>query len=338
MDLKRHGLVRGVGAVLAGTLAVWLADAWAGGAEQPPLERVGVIELKGKPGPLDHLTVDSVHNRLLVANQCNDTLDVVDLKTGKLIQQVPGQKQVHGVAYAADLDRIFLGNGEGVCNVLDGSDYKLLKTLRVNDADNVHYDPRAHRAYVAGEKELAVIDAKSLKTLALIKLPGPPEGFRVATGRPRLYVNTSEPCQVAVVDTSKDKVITKYPLGGKEGNETLALDEAGKRIFVGCRGNPRIVVLARGSGKQVTSVAIPVGVDDMFFDAKAKRIYASCGSGFVAVVRQIDADHYRPVAKVPTVKGARTSYFDPGTGRLYVAVPRQAGKQGPEVWVFQTRP
>jgi DNA-binding beta-propeller fold protein YncE len=327
-----------MGVLLAGSLAVWLASPWAGGAERPPLERVGVVELKGKSGPLDHLTVDSVHNRLLVANQCNDTLDVVDLKSGKLIRQVPGQKQVHGVAYAPDRDRIFLGNGEGVCNVLDGRDYKLLKTLRVSDADNVQYDPRTHRVFVAGEKDLAVIDATSLKLLTSIKLPGPPEGFRVATGRPRLYVNTSSPCQVAVVDTGNNQVITQYPLGSKEGNETLALDEAGKRIFVGCRGEPRMVVLAEDSGKQVTSVAIPEGVDDMFFDAKAKRIYASCGSGFVAVIRQIDADHYRSVARVPTVKGARTSCFDPGTGRLYVAVPRQTGKQGPEVWVYQTRP
>jgi DNA-binding beta-propeller fold protein YncE len=327
-----------LGAVLAGSLAVCFFACCARGTEEPVLKRVGTITLKGKPGPLDHLTVDSVHKRLLVANQCNDTLDVVDLQTGKLIRQVPGQKQVHGVAYAPDLDRIFLGNGEGVCNVLDGRDYKLLKTLRVSDADNVQYDPRAHRVFVAGEKDLAVIDATALKLLTSIELPGSPEGFRVATGRPRLYVNTSAPCQVAVVDTGKNKVITHYQLSGKEGNETLALDEAGKRIFVGFRGKPRIVVLAQGSGKQVTSVTIPDGVDDMFFDGRARRIYASCGSGFVAVVRQIDADHYESVANVPTIKGARTSYFDPGAGRLYVAVPRQAGKQGPEVWVYQARP
>jgi hypothetical protein len=83
------------------------------------------------------------------------------------------------------------------------------------------------------------------------------------------------------------------------------------------------------------SVPTPEGVDDMFFDAKAKRIYASCGSGFVAVVRQTYADHYKSVAQVPTIKGARTSYFDPRTGRLYLAVPRQPGRGGPEVWVYQ---
>jgi DNA-binding beta-propeller fold protein YncE len=302
------------------------------------LKRVHILELKGKAGPLDHLAVDSAHNRLFVANQSNDTLDVVDMRVCRLVKQVPGQKQVHGIAYVAKLDRIFLGNGEGVCNVLDGRDFKLLKSLPVSDADNVQYDPRTNRVYVAGEKDLAVIDAASLKLLTSIKLPGSPEGFLVAAGQPRLYVNTSGPCQVVVVDTDSNKVITKYPLGGKEGNETLALDESGKRIFVGFRGKPRIVVLEQDSGREVTSVAIPEGVDDMFFDARAKRIYASCGSGFVAVVRQIDADHYKSVAEVPTIKGARTSYFHPGIGRLFVAVPRQPGREGPEVWVYQASP
>jgi DNA-binding beta-propeller fold protein YncE len=327
-----------VGPVLAGSLAVSLLSCCARGTEPPVLKRVHILELKGKAGPLDHLAVDRAHNRLFIANQCNDTLDVVDMRVCKLVKQVPGQKQVHGIAYVPKLDRIFLGNGEGVCNVLDGRDFNLLKAVPVSDADNVHYDPRTKRVYVAGEKDLAVIDATSLKLLTSIKLPGSPEGFRIASSQPRLYVNTSAPCQVVVVDTDSNKVISKYPLGGKEGNETLALDETGNRIFVGFRGKPRIVVLDQDSGREVTSVAIPEGVDDMFFDAKAKRIYASCGSGFVAVVRQIDADHYQLVAEVPTVKGARTSYFDPGIGRLFVAVPRQPGREGPEIWVYQARP
>src|SRR6516165_3649530 len=93
--------------------------------DQQPLERVAIIELNGKPGTLDHLGADWKNSRLFVANQSNDTLDVVDVKNNKLVKQISGQKQIHGIAYAADLERIFLGNGDGVCNVLDGRDYAL---------------------------------------------------------------------------------------------------------------------------------------------------------------------------------------------------------------------
>jgi hypothetical protein len=141
-----------------------------------------------------------------------------------------------------------------------------------------------------------------------------------------------------VVDTEKNEVIRQFQLPGDKGVETLVLDEANGRIFVGLRGDPMVVVLDRGSGKEVARVVIPEGIDDMFFDAKHRNIYASCGTGSIAVVRQIDADHYELVAKVPTIKGAKTCYFDPQASRLYLAVPRQAGKEGPEVWVYQLRP
>jgi YVTN family beta-propeller protein len=310
----------------------------AGAEEREPLKRVSTIQLKGASGPLDHLLVDSKHARLFVANQSNDTLDVVDLKTNKLVKQIPGQKEIHGIAYAPKLDRIFVGNGGGTCNALDGRDYTLLASIPVKDADNVHFDRRTNHVFVAGEKDMAVIDAESLKLVTTIKLPASPEGFQIATGQPRLYVNVGPEFEVVVVDTDKNKVAARHPLKAAKGIETLALDEANKRTFVGFRGEPRIVVLDQESGKELTSLAIPEGIDDMFFDAKAKRIYASCGSGFVAVVRQMDADHYESVAKVETVKGAKTCFYDAATARLYLAVPRQEGKEGPEIWVYQASP
>jgi DNA-binding beta-propeller fold protein YncE len=273
-----------------------------------------------------------------VANQSNDTLDIVDLETNKLVKQVSSQKEIHGVAYAPDLDRIFVGNGSGQCNALDGRDYTVLKSIPVKDADNVHFDPRTNHVFVAGEKDLAVIDAKSLTLVTAIKLPASPEGFQIATGQPRLYVNVGPPFQVVAIDTEKNEVAAAHSLKATKGIETLALDEANKRIFVGFRGEPRIVVLDLDSGKELTSVVIPEGIDDMFFDAKAKRLYASCGSGFVAVVRQTDADHYEVAANVATIKGAKTSFYDAATARLYLAVPRQEGKEGPEIWVYQANP
>jgi hypothetical protein len=133
-------------------------------------------------------------------------------------------------------------------------------------------------------------------------------------------------------------VAARYPLKAAKGIESLALDEANNRVFVGFRHEPRIVVLDQESGKELTSVAIPEGIDDMFFDAKAKRIYASCGSGFVAAVRQVDADRYELVAKVATSKGAKRCFCDEATARLCQAVPRQEGKEGPAICVYQASP
>jgi YVTN family beta-propeller protein len=306
--------------------------------DQQPLERVAIIELNGKPGTLDHLGADWKNSRLFVANQSNDTLDVVDVKNNKLVKQISGQKQIHGIAYAADLERIFLGNGDGVCNVLDGRDYALLKSIPVPDADSVRYDSRTRHAFVAGDKRLAVIDAATLDLVTNIELPAPPHGFQIDGASPRGYVNTGVPCQVTVVDTDKNQVVTGYPLGAHKGIGPLTLDDADRRLFVGLRRDPRLAMLDQNSGKEVASIPIPEGSDDMSFDGDAKRIYISCSSGFVAVIRQIDADHYESVAMIATARGAKTSAYNPTTKRLYVVVPRQPGKEGPQVWVYQAKP
>src|SRR5262249_5210551 len=82
-------------------------------ADSPSLERIQTIVLKGKPGKLDHLTVDGVSERLFQANKVNNTLDVVDLKAGKLVKQITGQAGIQGLAYAADLGRLYAGLGTG---------------------------------------------------------------------------------------------------------------------------------------------------------------------------------------------------------------------------------
>jgi len=310
------------------------------GAEEPALKRVQVIVLAGPNGRLDHLALDRKHARLFISNMANSSLDIVDLKSGKPVKQIPGQRGIQGIAYAEDLDRIFAGVGEaGVCNVFDGASYQLLKSLPLADADNVRYEPRHRRIYVShAPKGLAVIDAEGLAVFTDMALPAAPESFQLETHRPRLYLNTPRPSQVVVVDTEKNQVLKTYPVKLAHDNYPMALDEASHRIMIGCRRQPKLVVVDAESGKEVAGVPIPGDTDDVFYDAARKRVYASCGAGFLAVIRQVDPDHYEVVSRLPTVKLARTSLFDPVEGRLYLIVPRHEGSKGPQVWVYEAGP
>src|SRR5579884_3670766 len=88
-----------------GLLAAHGFRASATAGEPAPLERVQVIPLHGRPDKkLDHLTLDAKRDRLFVANMANGTQDVVDLKAGKLLREIPDQRGIQGVAYAPDLD------------------------------------------------------------------------------------------------------------------------------------------------------------------------------------------------------------------------------------------
>ena len=50
------------------------------------------------------------------------------------------------------------------------------------------------------------------------------------------------------------------------------------------------------------------------------RIYVIGGEGFISVVQQLDAEHYKLIANVPSIVGGRTGYWYPQHDRLYVAV------------------
>jgi hypothetical protein len=304
-------------------------------ADNSGLKRIQTIALSGPEGRLDHLALDRVHHRLFVANMPNSSLDVVDLAQGKLVHQVPGQNGIQGIAYAPDLNLIFVGNGSGSCNVFDGRDYHLVKSLRPgDDCDNVRYDPNTKRAYVIhAPQSLAVVDARTQQVVKDIRLPGDPESFQLEKGRPRIYLNTPSPAQVVVIDTDKQVVASVYRLKRGGSNFPMALDEGNHRLFVGCRRPPLLDVLDTETGREVTSIEIPGDTDDIWYDAGEKRLYVSTGAGYLAVIRQVDSDHYETVARVPTERGARTCLYDPASRRLYLVVPRHLGH--PEIWVYQ---
>jgi DNA-binding beta-propeller fold protein YncE len=321
-------------------LAFLIAAATLLQAADPALVLVQTIDLKGKAGKLDHLIVDSKSERLFLANKVNNTVEVVDLKAGTPVKQLKGQAGAQGLAYAADLDRLYVALGTGgFCNIFDGKTYNLLGTVKYDDdADNVRYNPKTNLIYVAhAEKALGVIDGKTLEKKPDIQLPGSAESFQLETGRPRLYLNVPSPSQVVVIDTDKNEIINRYPLKLAGANFAMALDEANHRLFIGCRKKSMVVVMDSESGTEVTGIEIPADTDDVSFDPQRKRIYASCGEGFIAVIKQADADHYELVEKIATVKDARTSYLDKETGKLYLGVPRQPGKAGPEIRVYEPR-
>jgi hypothetical protein len=311
-----------------------------GVAADSAMELKQTIELKGKAGSLDHLAIDGKRDRLFVANKANNTLDIVDLKSGKLFQQIPNQGGIQGIAYAPDLDRVIVGLGTGgFCNFFDGEKYKLLETLNfTDDSDNVRYDPRTQLVYVAhAEKALGVADAKNMKKATDIKLPGTAEGFQIEKKRPRLYVNIPSPSEVVVIDTEKNEILNRYKVEMAGGQHPMVLDEANHRLYLGCRKKPMVVIMDSETGKEIAGVDIPGEIDDLWLDTKNKRLYASCGDGAIAVLKQLAPDKYEVAEKIETPKGAKTSYFDAETGRFFLGVPRTAATKAPEIRVYQIR-
>jgi DNA-binding beta-propeller fold protein YncE len=303
-----------------------LAAAWPAAAADV-LGRAATIDLPSVKGRIDHFGVDARRHRLFVAALGNDTVEVVDVQAGRRERSLTGFGEPQGILYVPGVDRVFVASGSADrVDILDGNSLARIKSIPdLGDADNVRYDAAANKVWVGyGKGALRALDPASGDTAADIRLPGHPESFQLETRGARIFVNVPAAGQVAVVDRAKGAVVGRWDVPAR-ANFPMALDEAGKRLFVGARQPAVLVVYDTGSGKVVARVPIGDDTDDLFFDAARKRVYVVCGGGRVDVFRQDDADHYALEGSVRTAPRARTGLFVPDEATLYVAAPASAG-------------
>jgi DNA-binding beta-propeller fold protein YncE len=315
-------------------LAVGVMQTTAG---QGPLVLTRSIDLPAVEGRIDHLALDTARHQLFVAALGNNTVEVLDLEKGVRTQSLPGFPEPQGIVALPELNLVAVANGQsGDLRLLDMATRQLKKTIPLSeDADNVRYDAVAKRLYVAhGSGALSAIDAVSGRVLGEVGLGGHPESFQLEHAGTRIFVNVPKAKHVAVIDRQTMKLVTAWAVTGAEANYPMALDEEGHRLFVGCRRPAKVLVFDTRSGRQIGTFDISGDTDDLFYDAARKRLYISCGDGFLDVFQQQDLGRFTPIAKVATAAGARTSLFVPEQHRLYLAVPHR-GDQKAEIRVYE---
>ncbi len=304
-----------------------------------PLVLEKVISMAKVEGRIDHMAADVAGHRLFVAALGNNTVEVLDLESGKTLRSLSGFGEPQGIAYAADLDRVFIANGkDGNLRILDGRTFQAIGTVAgMPDADNVRYDEKARLIYVGyGEGALGIVDARSGAKVADVPLAGHPESFRLGGSGPKIFVNVPTADHVAVIDRDKRKVLSTWPNRGVKANFPMILDETNHRIFVGTRKPAKLLVSDFESGSVVSSLDICSDTDDLFFDLQNRLLYIACGQGVIDIIRQDSADAYAKVGSVPTASGARTALFVPELKILCLAVPHR-GAQSAEIRVYKTR-
>jgi DNA-binding beta-propeller fold protein YncE len=317
------------------TLIILAYTALAGAQTPQPLRLEKSIEMPEVQGRIDHLSIDVKGHRLFVSALGNNTLEVLDVAADKRLKTVGQLKQPQGVIYVPEMDRLYVANGDdGTVRIFDGSSYAPLKTLDYgDDADNLRYDSARQRIYVGyGSGALGEIDGDGNKVTD-IKLDAHPESFQMEKTTPRTYINLPKSRKIAVVDREKHIIIATWKTGMAFANYPMALDESDRRLFVVTRIPARLLVFDTNTGNIVQKLSAVGDCDDVYYDKNRKRIYASGGDGAISVFEQKNADQYAELARIPTVKGARTSYFSPDLDRLFLAVRRQ-GSQPAAIQIF----
>jgi len=320
--------------------------------ENAALRLVARFPIPHMTGTWDHLAGDAKTGRLFLTAQDEHAIDVLDVKTGKLLHRMSGSfNRPQGQYFIEELKRLVTSNGrDGTVRFTNADTYEVAQTVQLSiGADLMQYDSKTKHLYIEsggkdsnrGVGKISVVEPTSGKILGEIVTDYRAAAMAIEKARPRLYVAIPALNQVLLVDTARNEIAGKYDVPGRPG--FIALDERHHRLFVSTRkhatspAEPTFNVIDTESEKRVATLATIEDTSGIAYDARHCRIYTTGLSGFVHAIQQVDPNRYQTIARFPTGPHAGTSYFMPELNRFFVAVPPNETRKA-EVWVLEPLP
>jgi DNA-binding beta-propeller fold protein YncE len=208
----------------------------------------------------------------------DSTVTVFDLKTLRVLNQIPVGKNPDAIIYDPASKRIFTFNG--------------------------------------ASRDVTAIDPKSETIVSTVPLDSRPE-FAVSDGKGHVYVNMEDRSMVAELDSLRLTVEARWPLAPGERPTGIAMDRQHRRLFVGC-ANKLMVIMNADNGHVISTLPIGSGVDATAFDEETSLAFSSNGDGSLTVIHEDSPDRFSVIENVATQKGARTMALDPKNHSIYL--------------------
>jgi DNA-binding beta-propeller fold protein YncE len=273
-------------------------------------------------GGYDYVSIDDINKHLFVSH--GETVNVIDLKTEKVIGSINNMKGVHGIAVDNEVNKGFITDGrDNSVVVFDLTTFKTIKVIPVTPKgpDGIMFDPFSKRifAFCGHGNAASVIDVNDMKEIGTVDLGGGPE-FAVPDGKGLIYNNLEDKNSLNVIDAVSMKVIKTYPLSPCGGPTGLTYDAKNKLVFTGCRENKGMSVVDIKSGKVITTLPIGAGVDAVVYDPSTKLIFCSNGDSTTTIIKQHSEKDYSVVQTLYTKVRAKTMALDKDTHKIYLSV------------------
>ena len=262
----------------------------------------------------------------LVTNEAESTLDVVDVKSLKVVKHIKLSGHPNNLSIGKDGRRAYVSIREapGAVDIIDTATTTLAKSIPVTEVHNTFVTPDGHYVLagsIAG-KSLTVIDAKTETIAWTIPFD---RGVRPVTfevnpdgSTKTLYVQLSDFNGFAVVDWAQRKEVNRVTipevpaaervLDGLQNSPAhgIAVSPDGKRLWMNSKMNARVYVYSLPDLKVVSTVRVGSHPDWLTFTPDGKSLYvANAGSDSVSV---IDAASMREVTQIKVGQVPKRNY------------------------------
>lgn len=269
-------------------VALWLAAGSAACQGQPGsvpeagagLRHVAEIPLPGPAVRFDYQNVDTVAGRLYAAHMNAGTLLVFDVRGRRVVDDLDGFPSVHGVIAVPSLGKVF--------------------------------------ASATGDRRVAVVDARSLETVARLGPIGYADGLAYAPTARRVFVSDESGAgRELVIDAVADTVLGTIELGGEAGNTIW--DPVTGRVLVAVQTRAEIAAIDAETSQIVARYPVPGSErpHGLAIDPVRRLLFVAdeeTAQLFVLALPSMQLLAQHDVGGDPDVLAV-----DPDLGRLYVA-------------------
>src|ERR1039458_3802174 len=108
----------------------------ARGQTRELLRPIQTIPLPDVEGYFDHMAVDIKGQRLFVPGEFKRTIEVIDLRTGKVIHTITGfGGDPRKIIYLPQTNEIWVDDGDATCKAFSGESYELVKNIALSGHD-----------------------------------------------------------------------------------------------------------------------------------------------------------------------------------------------------------
>lgn len=279
---------------LAVALALLLATCAPAGAvapadtlAAPPLERVADVPLPGAPSRFDYQSIDTTANRLYLSHMGAGELLAVDLATRSVVGRIPNLPRVTAVWAVPRLGKVYASvPGDHQVAILSIDSLRVMARVGpIGFPDGIADVPGLDRLYVSDERagEELVIDGATNRVITSISLGGEAGNSIYDPGSGRVLVALQSRNQLVEIDPRANRVVARHALPGSAGPHGLALDSAGRRLFVASEDGARVQLVDLRSMSVLDQQPVGDEPDVVAFDPGLGRLYVGSESGAVSV-------------------------------------------------------
>jgi DNA-binding beta-propeller fold protein YncE len=287
------------------------------------LKTVAEIPMPGPAVRFDYQSLDTTADRLYIAHMGAGTLLVVDVKNQRVVADLSGFPDVHGVWAVPELGRVYASvTGHQQVAVVDMRDNRVLARVGgVDYPDGIAYAPNVRRIFVSDEHggSDAVIDVFADTLITRIPLGGEAGNTVYDPITACILVAVHETNEIVVIDPETNHVVKRVAVPGIQSPHGIALDVGRRVAFVAGEANARVAVLDLTSERVIATYSVGTDPDVLAFDPTWGRLYVGTESGTVSAFTEIAArDGIRLVREGDfSLPHAHTVAVDPRTHLIY---------------------